>query len=301
MLARTTALTHATLSVYRAALNTLWVEEAIACGASHLPNPVEDRIVARVLAGIEREKLPSLLAARATAPRPIAMTAELLESLRPYFAGADPHSVMRWAAALTAIYGLFRPNELFGSAQNPDRALRPDAVTFFSHPHSRAIAGAPPPHADISSVPLPDRFSIRLGVTKADPRAKNLDHPVAAPAAVRALWRWMHLRAALHPGPTDRVFQVPGSPPLSLKSLTGALSTALSTHLGRPARVLGRSFRQGGATTLLEGGAARADVAAMGRWKGVGMISVYASAASQNSRAAAASRAMGPTAASPRC
>ena len=301
MLARTTALTHATLSVYRAALNTLWVEEAIACGASHLPNPVEDRIVARVLAGIEREKLPSLLAARNAAPRPVAMTAELLEALRPYFEGADPHSVMLWAAALTATYGLFRPNELFGSAQNPDRALRPDAVTFFSHPRSRAVAGIPPPHADIGSIALPDRFSIRLGITKADPRAKNPDHPVAAPAAVRALWRWMHLRAKLGPGAADRVFQIPGSPPLSLRALTGALSTALSTHLGRPTRVLGRSFRQGGATTLLEGGAERADIAAMGRWKGVNMIPVYASAASQNSRAAAASRAMGPKSASPRC
>lgn len=301
MLARTTALTHATLSVYRAALNTLWVEEAIACGSSHLPNPVEDRIVARVLAGIERERLPTLLAARNAAPRPVAMTADLLESLRPQFEGADPRSVMLWAAALTATYGLFRPNELFGSAQNPNRALRPDAVTFFSHPRSRIIAGIPPPHAAIGSVALPDRFSIRLGITKADPRAKNPDHPVAAPAAVRALWRWMHLRSTLGPGATDRVFQVPGSPPLTLRALTGALSTALSAQLGQPTRVLGRSFRQGGATSLLEGGAARADVAAMGRWKGVGMISVYASAASQSSRAAAASRTMGPEAAAPRC
>ena len=257
--------------------------------------------MARVLAGIERERLPSLLAARNAAPRPVAMTAELLEALRPYFAGADPHSVMLWAAALTATYGLFRPNELFGSARNPDRALRPDAVTFFSHPRSRAVAGIPPPHADIGSVARPDRFSIRLGITKADPRAKNPDHPVAAPAAVRALWRWMHLRAKLGPGTADRVFQIPGSPPLTLRALTGALSTALSTHLGRPTRVLGRSFRQGGATTLLEGGAERADIAAMGRWKGVNMIPVYASAASQNSRAAAASRAMGPKSASPRC
>ena len=111
----------------------------------------------------------------------------------------------------------------------------------------------------------------------------------------------MHLRSTLGPGAADRVFQIPGSPPLTLRALTRALSTALSTQLGQPTRVLGRSFRQGGATTLLEGGAARADVAAMGRWKGVGMISVYASAASQSSRAAAASRAMGPKSASPRC
>lgn len=276
------------------------MEEAIAARASHLPNPVEDRVVARVLAGIEKEQLPARLAARASAPRSPPLTADLLESLRPLLEGADPPSLMRWAAAATAVYGLLRPNELLGSAQHPGRSLSPAAVTFFARPNSDAVAGVPPPGADIASVPVPDRFHLHLGVTKADARAKNRDLPIAAPVAVRALWRWMHRRSQLSPTPGDRVFQVPGSPPLTLKGLTGAVSAALSIHLGRPVRIQGRAFRQGGATTLLAGGAERADIAAMGRWKGVDMIPVYASGAAQSARAAAAGRAMGPTAATPR-
>ena len=160
------------------------------------------------------------------------------------FCGRRSHSVMLWAAALTATYGLFRPSELFGSAQNTDRALRPDAVTFFSHPRSRAVAGVPhTPPLTAWPCPIVSPFGWEIQ-TKADPRAKNPDHPVAAhaPAAVRALWRWMRLRSQLGPGAADRVFQIPGSPPLTLRALTRALSTALSTQLGQPTRVLGRSF-----------------------------------------------------------
>lgn len=302
MLADSTTLTSATIRVYRSALHTLWVEEAIAAGHEERmpPNPVDDLLVSRVLDGIENSKLPSLLAARAAAPEAVELTADLLQALQPFFGGADPLSIMRWAAALTATYGLFRPSELFGSAEHPDRALRASAITFFAHPRSPVVAGVPPPHVAIDSAPIPDRFTVRLGATKADPRAKNRDHPIAAPPAVRALWRWMHLRAGLGASPGDRLFQIPGSPALTTKALTGALSAALSTHLGRPARVLGRAFRQGGATTLLEAGAARGDIAAMGRWKGINMIPVYASGAAQSARAAAAGRAMGPAAAAPR-
>ena len=187
---------------------------------------------------------------------------------------------------MTATYGLLRPNELLGSVQHPDRTLSPASVVFFARPNSDLVAGIPPPGASIDSVPVPDRFHLHLGVTKADARAKNRDHPIAAPVAVRALWRWMHLRAQLNPEPGDRLFQVPGSPPLKLKGLIGALLVALSIHLGRPAKIQGRAFRQGGATTLLAGGAERADIAAMGRWKGVDMIPIYASGAAQHAREA---------------
>lgn len=283
-----------TIRTYRSALSTAF-EEALGTGT----NPLDDPAIGRIIAGIKRAKLPSELAQRRDAPRKLELTAELLAELAPH-AGTDgsPQDVMRWAAACVGSYGMLRPNEFLGVAKKRSNAVRVSEVAFFAQAGSAKRVGLCPPGAALEDYDVPDRFSLDLGATKADQFAQNPPLVIAAAPAVQAMWRWMHLRRDLGgcPGP---VFAVPfGSGSLSCKELCEHLREWATVATGEPApKVVGRTFRRGGTSSMVAGGASRDDIRRAGRWKSDGMVDTYSSAASKQARAILDSRALGAAAA----
>ena len=191
---------------------------------------------------------------------------------------------MYWAAATLGAYGLLRPNEFLGSYLHADRKLRPDQITFFARADSndKAIVGrfAGPPH----------RFSIRLGVTKADQVGANAPILIGERIAVEALWLWMRRRLAYSAedqlGP---VFKLPGQRPLTIRLLLDRLELAFRTvDPHTPIFLTGRCFRRGGAADLVQAGASLAQIQNAGRWNSSSMVYTYTEPAVVREREAAA-------------
>lgn len=290
-------LASATIRTYRSALSTWW-EEGLLDGGSQPrvseQNPTTNIAVERVLTGVRNALRPAELAARASRPATIAMTPALLRELESHARGSDPQSIMRWAAANTATYGLLRPSEFLGSPQHRDRALQARQITFFARAGSELPRALCPMHASKETIEaaLPDRFTIALGVTKADQQARNAPLAIAAQPAIRALWRWMHIRRDLCPGAETELFRVPRSPPLSCKELTAHLENWIEAAGHDRPKITGKAFRRGGASGLMASGAARADIAAAGRWRSVAMVETYSNRQSKAARALEVSRRM---------
>lgn len=286
------SLSSATIRTYSSALSTWFVEGTL----SDALNPMESVAVQRVLKGITRDHHAAEAEARAARPTSIEATPSLLASLEVFArpAGCGPPEFMRWAAANTATYALLRPSELLGSAQHRDRALRAEQIAFFMGVDSSIPCKLLPPGSHVDDHCFPDRFTIALGATKADQLGNNAPVPVAAAPAVRALWRWMHIRRDLGPAASDPLFCIPSCAPLSCTELTAKMESWL-TQFGVIAPVVkGRTFRRGGASGLMAAGAARGDVAKAGRWRTQAMAERYASAASMQARAVEVSRGMAP-------
>jgi integrase len=265
-------LSSGTIRVYRSALSTWWRLGTLSDGDNPMLSTACDLVLRGIaLSRVEIDKANRLLRAPA-----VEITVDLLRSIGAMGADApDPRSVMMWAAANVALYGFLRPGELLGSYANPKRALRPEQIQFFT-PRSNATAqhasGEPP-------LPVPDRFTIDLGVTKADPLGKNKPKLVAAPPAVAALWAWMNLRRALSPAAGSVLFGLPGEKPLSMAGLLGWLADWYAAS-GRPRpRFTGKGFRRGATSTAMANGAAHADISVQAGWasKGAKMPETYAS------------------------
>ena len=285
-------LSSATLHVYCSSLSTWFLEATL----SDAPNPLMSTAVQRVLKGIDRHHRAAEMQARADKPTTIELTPSLLRRLedvaRPD--GCGPDDFMRWAAALTGTYGFLRPSEFLGSHQHRSRALRVDQVRFFATATSPLPCSLLPPGASVDSYAFPDHFTLALEVTKADQKATNEPVPVAAAPAVRALWRWMHMRRDLGLADSSPVFCLPSGAPLACTALTRSVTSWL-TQLGVVAPVVkGRTFRRGGASALMASGAAQSDVAAAGRWRTQRMAEVYSNDASKRARRLEMSRRMAP-------
>jgi site-specific recombinase XerD len=281
-----------TIRTYRSAVSTWWREQTL----SEAANPMESIAVQRLMTGIEKSLRPSEVAARAAQTPTVAITTPLLGELEGVARGSDPSSIMRWAAAMTATYAGLRPSELLGSAQHRDRALRPEAITFFLSKGSEQRAGWLPPGADADLYAIPDRFEIRLGPTKTDPFGAREAKVVAGAPAVRALYRWTNIRRHLtaHIGGTE-LFRAPGEHPLSIPQL-GEYLSQWHQAVGRgPLLVKGKAFRQGGASSALASGAEPDEIASLIGWaSGAAMVQTYANRAAKKERARLVSRGMVP-------
>ena len=275
-----------TIATYRSALSTLHATSA--WGAS--PNPIDNPLIHRVVAGLQRQLAAADAQRRAAQPRADDVSPDLLAWLEPTARGDSPHDIMAWAAACVGAYSLARSSELVGSYIHPSRALRVDQVSFYASARERV--GLLAPGRCIDDYELPDHAVIQLDVAKTAQLAPPPPIVLGARPAVAALWRWMHLRASL--GATGPLlFQVPGRPALTMAALCSHLALKCAER-GRTAQFTGKSFRRGGASAAVALGMPAADAAAAGRWAGPGMLPVYASADAKRIRAAAVNRALEP-------
>jgi len=197
---------------------------------------------------------------------------------------------MMWAAATMGTYALLRPGEFLGNRK--ERAAIPVvAITFFSHLSLPLIMSLPSAAESIDVANLPVRYTIQLGITKADQRGLNAPHPVAAPLAVEAMWRWLH-RRRMGGVQGPQLFRMPNQPALSQIKLLAWLEGRLTQAGYNNFTLSGRGFRRGGASSLTAQGFVPQQMAAAGRWKSAAMVNVYSSKQSQAQRAAILSRGM---------
>lgn len=299
-LALETTLSSRTISLYRSALGTYYAESLPPAGLSPLEHPVFKRLTG----GINKAKRPAEAIARRARPGTVVMTAELLAELQTVIAenggGLPRLDVMRWAATCVGTFGLLRPSEFLGVAKNRGVALRASAITFYALPSRNLPQRLLPPGSRISASPIPDRFAVELGVTKADPLAANPPLVIAAPQCVRALWEWMHLRQDLGGAPDGYLFAMPGGPALPCNNLNRFVAQWIGVARDcDPPKVTGRCWRRTGSSIMVANGTSAADIMAAGRWRSPQMIAVYSDPAAARERAIAASRAMGAAAAPP--
>jgi hypothetical protein len=280
------------IRVYRSALSTYFMQGTLGMQG---PNPVDTPAIGMLIRGVKRVKQPE--EAVKAQPPPYALTTAALASIRSIFLRPDdPQSVMMWAAANLAVYALLRPNEFLGSATYRDRALKPKQITFLLYPRQIIRAQLLPAGSDTSEYELPDRLELQLGVTKTHQDGEKEPIPVAGAQAVEAVWRWVHLRRDLQPKAHEsQLFRVPGSPALSCEALTSALTRAVEQATGERPRLIGKSFRRGGASTLLAAGTDRKSIEKAGRWTNGRMIEVYADNNAKRQRKTEVSRSMDPS------
>lgn len=278
-----------TIGTYRSAISTYHAESAW----GHLPGPTESPMIQRVMKGITVKLRAADAAARAALPPTTDLTPALLADIEATARGDTPASIMRWAAACTYTYGLFRSSELLGSPQHRERAITAAQVTFYMLADSDRRALLLPVGTDVTAYAAPDRFAIRLGATKTDAAGSAPPRVIAAPPAVNALWRWFHARrdegAA---GPL--LFHARGESPLQMPQLLDYLELHRAAAGAGDGRLTGKTFRRGGASALVAGNVPRADAAAAGGWRSESMLEVYANQAAKNQRAIAVSRSMAP-------
>jgi hypothetical protein len=282
-----------TLAGLRTGVSTLWKEQL-------LPgeNPTAADVVERVVTGFGKQNALKEAAARRIrrSNGTIALTVELLGELEPV-AGGDravtPSDQLYWAAACVATFTLSRLIELFGSTRVKRPPIPASAVQFFDDARG-VVPRAVRPAGEPASAKLPDHFSLFLGPTKADQLGANRPVPIAAEAAVRALWVWMHARQQLGGTPGEPLFGIPGSAPLARSHLLERVARwAQIVHGGAKPKVTAKAFRRGGNQTLLAAGAALPDIMGFGRWKSSAMPTVYGSDDAAGARAILTSREMG--------
>lgn len=254
-------------------------------------NAWDTQRVSRILRGIARTAVP-------LTPAPtLALTPAIIAVIAPgSLLGTDLQSRMLYAAATMATHAMLRPSEMLGTPAQKQRALRADDITFFAWAGTHTTCALYPHGTDLGSASVPDRYSIRLGVTKADQGATNPPIVVAAPSAVRALWTWMHARrdsstlspllfvARPRPGAAER--------PLSIAALCRAITDALDAAGVDHPKVTGKTFRRGGASALTAAGAPTAAIANMMRHRSLAVQDRYSSAAAKAARLVALSRSL---------
>jgi hypothetical protein len=277
---------------YRSALSTFW---ANAGGTGS--NPLLDPSISRAVTGYAKLRSEQDAKIRAERRETIPLTVELLADVTPHALGArggSPRDVMLWAAACMLVFGLNRCNEVFASTRLHRPPLPARAVQFFRSPAS-VLPRALCPEGAWQREPVPDHYSVALGSTKADPLGANPDQRIAAEPAVRALWRWAHIRRDLGGGLDDPLFAVPGGCALKRTELWTEVArwVALASGSAVAPKVTGKAFRRGGNQSLVAAGASVPELMHAGRWRSSGMPAVYSSAAANGARALHVSRGLG--------
>jgi hypothetical protein len=131
-----------------------------------------------------------------------------------------------------------------------------------------------------------------LRVTKTDQDALRPPLMIAGTIAVRAMWRWVHMRRAAGALDSDRLFAL-GARPLSQTALLASITSNLH-RCGYPdARLSGKCFRRGGASALFESGASASSITTAGRWATENMFRHYISATVDTARREHVARAIG--------
>lgn len=279
------------LLTYRSALSTAWAN-AGGTGA----NPVQDASISRLLAGYRNQRYARDVEARAQRQETIALTVELLAEIEPSAPGArggTPDDIMLWAAACMLTFGLNRCGEIFRSTRSGRPPIFACAIKFFDHQHASIVRELN--SGNWQDAAAPSLYSVALGQTKADREGSNPDQRIAAVPAVRALWRWMHIRRDLGGESGAPLFAVPGELPLTRTRLFAAVASWLGAVSGAAVapKVTGKAFRRGGNQSLVASGAAISELQHAGRWRGRTMPAVYSSAAADSARGIHVSRGLG--------
>ena len=270
-LAAHSQLSSSTLGVYRSAISSWYTRGTL---SDALP-PGQSTAVELVMEGITRARRDTEQAARAEkrAKEP-PLTPLMFAALKRGCRDTGPEALILFAAAEVAIYGFLRPSEFLGQpGKREERALRWSQVTFFADE-----AGLRRVDFDLGNEP-PHHFILKLGATKADQAGNNDPIVVAAAPAVKSLWAMRHWACARSPRPVF-VFTQHEAPHAFL---TEAALCRKLTEWGRRTRILlgeerivGKSFRRGGAAGALAAGASVPELQAAGRWRSAAMPALYA-------------------------
>ena len=250
-----------TFTTYCSGLSTTYIER----GGAPDNNPFIDPRITRARDGVVRTLDEFSRSQPDRIPSP-ALTPDLLRQIDAHLRALGPQGKMMLAAAAIGVHAALRPGELLGSVSHPDRTPRPSSIIFYARAGSNAVA----PLSALA--PLPDRFTIDLGVTKTDQSGKRPPKACAAPYAVRALWEWMLLRQQR--GETRPELFCYDSVPLRQTTLLRELNLAHSVQLGTDAHFTGKCFRRG-LTSALILTASTADAQAAGAWRTAAMVAVY--------------------------
>lgn len=279
-----------TLGTWRSALSTYWVEALLDGG-----NPTHSTAFDRVMKGIKASRAQTDIDKRRSTPQTAQLTFALLAemaSVGRWDRGGSRENLLCWAAACVGAYGLLRPNEFLYAHKAERPALRPEAVTFYAAVGSARVSPLLPPGSDVDQHAWPEAVALDLGITKADRMGRNPPLRITVPLAVRALWRWIHLRRDL--GATrPELFSLPhASAPLSCAALCRFVADGIAAVTGcDPPHVTGRTFRRGGAESMMVAGASRPEIMAAGRWLSDSMPALYAGRSATIESALLSSRA----------
>lgn len=278
------------LRTYRSALSTAWAN----AGGSGT-NPLQDAQIKRVLAGYRNTRAKPDAQVRAKRDETISLTVELLAAIEPGAPGAlagTPDDIMLWAAVCMLTFGLNRCGEIFRCTRTHRPAILANAITFYDHPLSALARSLNP--GNWQSKPLPRLYSVALGQTKADQEGHNPDQRIAAAPAVRALWRWIHIRRDLGGRVDEPLFAVPGyNALLSRERLFASVASWHEVVSGTTPKVSGKAFRRGGNQSLVASGATGAEMQHAGRWASPAMPAVYSSAVANEQRGLHVSQGLG--------
>ena len=279
-----------TIAGYRSALSTCHRERTMGVGE----NPLSSTAVTTVIEGIRRTLHTLDVKKQSARPQTMVITPTLLRDIERTMPADEPLATMAYAAASLAVYAMLRPSELLGTPPARVRALKFEQITFYTTAGSHAIMPLHPKKSDIDRAPFPDRFTVKLHIAKNDQFGTMHAKPVAGPAAVRALWRWCHLRRTLGADADTRLFECVGCAPLSGAELIRRIKVGLAGIGYRNMHITGKCFRKGGATGLAAEGASNEEVAALAGWRTSSMVETYASREALEERRIATSRRLAP-------
>jgi len=246
-----------TIALYSSALRTA-AEMETAVGTNR-PNPMDDPLVARLLAGIAKDRASLEQQKRAARASTYPLTYDLVKQMQSVHDPGKTGDALGWAALTCAVAASLRPSELLGSSKLRSRALRANQITFFADD-----TAAQPLCADdaTSATPSPSRYELKLLTSKVDPLRRGKVKNVGDPTAVGALWQWM--RASRVTG-EQLIFRLHST---SAPYSTARLLTHVKAKLARIGRsdihLTGKSFRYGSASTLSALGVEGADIARTG-------------------------------------
>ena len=275
-----------TIATYRSAISTMHEESAHRLQ----PNPVNDPHVARLLKGYARTNAAAENAHRETQQATIEITPSLLVTHSVYFTlGQQPDDVMMWAAVTLGAFSGIRINELLGSNSHPERRITTDRIIFYRNGPGKRVAEVPSPYPPPE---MPAYYTLDLGATKADQLGRKGLRTIAAPIAVAAMWKWMHMLNGVRArGPTTLLFYTDYE--LSLPRLVTWLQDCFeSMGQGRP-KITGKAFRRGLASELESSHIPRAAAAEFVGWSAPSMLSIYSSQEAKDARSLAISRSLG--------
>lgn len=171
------------------------------------------------------------------------------------------HDLMLFAALCTNVCALLRRSELLGSSDYQERVITYSRIHWFSD------SNADHPMVWAPAVPSPPKcFSIDLGISKTDQLGnKGLTAWVGADLAVTALWRWWCKLP--HPCAADQlVFISSSGAALKHQQLERQVQQRVDRAPSMNIRVTGKSWRQGGASSLAAHAESQASVNAAGHW-----------------------------------
>ena len=272
--------------------------------SSYKYNPWCNPLISRILDGIERVNAPRELAIKRSKEKeePLWMTTDLLAQVTPLL--IEGHTSRRYGPLMTAaahamVYGLLRPNELLAkSIDKPERAILMENIIFKSRSGMLITPSISRLKVDIYSLGV-ERVILDLGITKTDQAGNYKPVEIYAETPIKYLWQWMCMRMELQadkPKYPKFAFIKDDGKPLTWSSLVQTINkyvTSLPQNESQQ-RISGKSFRRGGAATLMSNGTSTEQAAVLGRWKRTQMVGLYAGDIGRQAAHKAASLLMDP-------